>query len=55
MNSVDTILHARWILPVNDSNTVLNDHSIIIDDGRITHILPSQQARQDFSAGIEKT
>jgi len=55
MKSVDTILHARWILPVNDSNTVLQEHCIIIDDGRITHILPSQQARQDFSAAIEKT
>ena len=54
MKSVDTILHARWILPVNESDTVLQDHSLIIDDGRITHILPSEQARQDFTADIEK-
>ena len=55
MKSVDTILHARWILPVNDSDTVLQDHCIIIDDGRITHILPSEQARQNFCAAVEKT
>lgn len=55
MNSVDTILHARWILPVNDTNSLLQEHCIIIDDGRITHILPSQQARQEFTASVEKT
>jgi len=54
MKSVDTILHARWILPVNESDSVLQDHSLIIDDGRITDILPTEQTRQAFTADIEK-
>lgn len=55
MKTVDTILHARWILPVTESDTLLHDHCIIIEDGRISAIIPSAQARQDFSASIEKT
>ena len=55
MKSVDTILHARWILPVNESDSVLQDHCLIIDDGRITEVLPSEQARQEFTADVEKS
>lgn len=54
MKTVDTILHARWILPVTDTSPLLHDHCIIIEDGRISAILPSAQAKQDFSASIEK-
>jgi len=54
MKTVDTILHARWVLPVSDTSPLLTDHSIIIDDGRILEILPSVQARQSFTASIEK-
>ncbi|RDH80657.1 MAG: TRZ/ATZ family hydrolase [endosymbiont of Galathealinum brachiosum] len=55
MKSVDTILHARWILPVTESDPLLHDHCIIIDDGRITDILPSSESTNLYTAQIEKT
>lgn len=55
MKAVDTILHGRWVLPVNDTDELLHDHSVVIDDGRISAILPTSEARQNFSASIEKT
>lgn len=54
MKKVDTILHARWVLPVTESTPLLHEHSIIIDDGRITALLPTTEARQTFTAGIVK-
>jgi len=54
MKTVDTILHARWVYPVTESSPLLHEHSIIIDDGRITAIVPRAQARQSFTASIEK-
>lgn len=55
MKTVDTILHARWILTVTDNDPLLDNHCIIIDDGRITDILPSEQAKQHFTATIEQS
>jgi len=55
MKTVDTILLARWILPVTDSDPLLENHGIVIDDGRIVAILPSQQIKQEFSATLEKS
>ncbi len=55
MKSVDTILHARWVLPVTQSDPLLQHHCIVIDDGRITDILPSSKAQQQYKANIENT
>ena len=35
MEHVDTLLHARWIIPVEPDNTVYEHHSLAIKDGRI--------------------
>jgi len=55
MKSVDTILHARWILPVTEFDPLLHDHCIVIDDGRIADILPSSECKKLYNAQIEKT
>jgi 5-methylthioadenosine/S-adenosylhomocysteine deaminase len=55
MKSVDTLLHARWILPVTQTDPLLHDHCIIIDDGRITDILPSADVSRHYEATIENT
>lgn len=55
MKSVDTILHARWILPVSESDPLLHEHCVVIDDGRITDILPSAKVAELYNASIEKT
>ncbi len=48
---VDTLIHARWIIPVVPADTVLNDCSIAIADGQIVAILPTEQAKRRYSAG----
>ena len=53
MNHVDTLLHARWIAPVEPDDRVLDHHSLAMRDGRITAILPTTQARTLFSADTE--
>ena len=54
MKSVDTLLHARWILPVTQSDPLLHDHCIVIDDGRISDILPSADVHNLYTSSIEK-
>ncbi|HED36135.1 MAG TPA: TRZ/ATZ family hydrolase [Gammaproteobacteria bacterium] len=54
MKSVDTLLYGRWVLPVTDNDPLLDDHCIVIDDGKIFAIVPSSEASQTFTAVIEK-
>lgn len=46
MQPVDTLIHARWVIPVEPEGTVLDRHSIVIHHGRILSVLPTAQARE---------
>lgn len=48
--AVDTLIEARWIIPIEPAHTVFHDHSIAIDGGRIVAILPTSDAQQQFVA-----
>ena len=48
MNNALTAVHAGWIIPVLPHNTVLEQHALVIDNGRIANILPSQSAHQQY-------
>lgn len=50
MQTVDSLIHARWIIPVNPQRDVLVDHSLAIHDGRIVAILPSAEARTQYQS-----
>lgn len=50
MQSVETLLSARHIVPVEPANTILENNSIVIDNGRILDLLPTQQAHTKYSA-----
>lgn len=41
----DTLIYARWIVPIVPAHTVLTDHALAIDNGRIAAIVPAAQAR----------
>ncbi|ELR15271.1 Nethylammeline chlorohydrolase [Acanthamoeba castellanii str. Neff] len=45
---VDDVLHAKWIIPVVPDNTVLENHSLIIKNGKIHDILPTEEARHRY-------
>ncbi len=50
MNRIDTLIHARWIIPVTEGHPTLEDYSLAIEGNRIAAILPSHEARQRYSA-----
>lgn len=49
MIEIDTLLEARWVIPVEPAETILNHHAIAIDQGIIKAILPIAEARLHFS------
>jgi len=50
MTTVDTLVHSRWVIPVEPSNAVLDQHCIAVRDGRIVDILPSREAHKKYTA-----
>jgi 5-methylthioadenosine/S-adenosylhomocysteine deaminase len=48
MDHVDTLITARWLIPVEPSGTVLERHSVAIRDGRVIALLPEKQAFERF-------
>lgn len=39
-----TVIEPRWVIPVVPAGVVLTDHAVVIEDGRITAVLPSADA-----------
>jgi 5-methylthioadenosine/S-adenosylhomocysteine deaminase len=50
MEQVDTLINARWVLPVEPEDAVLPWHSVAVQDGRIVAVLPTEQAERRFQA-----
>lgn len=50
MDHIDTLLSARWIIPIEPAGAVLAAHSLAIHQGRIVAVLPTALAKQRFSA-----
>ena len=50
MQTIDTLIHAHWVLPIEPAETVLKHHSVAIDGGLIVEILPTEQDRQHYQA-----
>jgi 5-methylthioadenosine/S-adenosylhomocysteine deaminase len=55
MPTVDTLIHCRWIAPVEPAAKLYEHHSLAIREGRILDILPTEQARNNYSAAVEHT
>jgi 5-methylthioadenosine/S-adenosylhomocysteine deaminase len=49
MQSVDTVIEARWLVPVRPRAAVLEHHGVAVDQGRIRAVLPIAQLRQQFT------
>ncbi len=50
MKTADTLIHARWVIPVEPTNQILEHHSIVIQAGRIVTLLPSAEAKRQYQA-----
>ncbi len=46
---IDTLINARWIIPVIPENQVLEHYSLAIQHGRILEILPTSKATQKYA------
>lgn len=53
MKQIDTLLFARWVIPIEPENTVLEDHAIAVHEGRIVEILPNKEATNAYQASSE--
>jgi len=50
---INTLIHARWIIPVEPHNTVLDHHAVAVHEGRILELLPSREANEKYQAETE--
>lgn len=50
MQTVDLIIHARWLVPVLPSQPVLENQAIIIKDSRIVALLPKEEAKHHYTS-----
>ncbi|MCB1976788.1 MAG: TRZ/ATZ family hydrolase [Nitrosomonas sp.] len=41
---IDTLIEARWIIPVDAKNSIFSNHALAIDQGKIITILPANEA-----------
>lgn len=48
MTTIDTLIDARWIVPVEPELTVLPRHSLAIRQGKIVALLPTEEAHLRF-------
>ena len=50
MENVDLIINARWCLPMTADQLILENHSIVVNEGNIVALLPQTQAEQLYIA-----
>jgi 5-methylthioadenosine/S-adenosylhomocysteine deaminase len=46
----ETLIHAKWIIPVEPHEVVLENHSLAIADNKIKALLPTVQAREEIDS-----
>src|SRR5690606_9950815 len=50
MQTVDLLIHARWLIPVEPDGAVYENHALAVHNGRIVAVLPADEAAQRFQA-----
>lgn len=50
MERVDSLLHARWVVPVAPDARILDHHGVAVRDGRIVAVGPSSELDQTYQA-----
>jgi 5-methylthioadenosine/S-adenosylhomocysteine deaminase len=54
MENIDTLLHAKWVIPVDNKHRYLENHSIAIHDDKILALLPTELANKKYSANSNR-
>lgn len=50
METIDELIHARWIIPIEPAGAVLEHHSLAVKAGRIVALLPQAEAASRYAA-----
>ncbi|TAL74634.1 MAG: TRZ/ATZ family hydrolase [Rhodanobacter sp.] len=50
LQDIDLLIEARWVLPIEPSGVVLDDHAVAVDGDRIVGVLPIAAARAAYRA-----
>lgn len=50
MQTIDLLIDAKWILPIAPENTVLENHSVAVHEGKIVEVLPAEAAKEKYYA-----
>ncbi|MBT3348174.1 MAG: TRZ/ATZ family hydrolase [Thiotrichales bacterium] len=50
MQQIDTLISARWVIPIEPADTVLENYSIAVHDGLILELLPNSKAIEKYQA-----
>lgn len=49
-SEIDTLIEARWVIPVDARQSVLDNHAIAVHQGNIVDILPAHVAQAKYNA-----
>jgi 5-methylthioadenosine/S-adenosylhomocysteine deaminase len=52
MQHCDTLIAARWCVPVEPAGSVLSEHAVIVTNGSIEDVLPLTEARQRYQPSV---
>jgi len=47
-STLDSVIEARWVIPVEPSGKVLHQHAVVIRDKHILEIIPIHEAREKY-------
>ncbi|HUP95088.1 MAG TPA: TRZ/ATZ family hydrolase [Burkholderiales bacterium] len=50
MRSADTIIDARWVIPVEPAGLVLESHSLVVANGEIVAVAPTSEVHAQYTA-----
>ena len=50
--TIDTLIHARWVIPIEPHDTVLEHQAIAVHEGHILELLPSIEANKKYTAEV---
>ncbi len=50
MQQVDTLIAARWVVPIEPAGRVLEHHTVALQQGRIVAVVPTAVAGEQFAA-----
>jgi 5-methylthioadenosine/S-adenosylhomocysteine deaminase len=53
MQSIDLLVHGRWLLPIEPAGAVLEGYGVAVAGGRIVAVSPSSSLRQHYTAAVQ--